>query len=508
MPPLRYAIWAAVSTEAQAANDKASLPEQETSCRQLASSRGWIETAGPFIVPGESRTRWVNLRDAEAAMPALHEMLNSAQAGLFDVLVMYNYNRLRDLLESVAKTLAYYRIQIYAITQPVEPSAPDQFRHYTSDASSMMQGLAHIISQSQISDLARKHAYAMPRRINRGLQSAKIPYGYNKPPGRETDHNASAIQNPSIIPHIVEAKNMLLSGTSVRDILKHLEASGIPAPGGGSTWYPSTLIDILTNPFYAGFVRYGKDSARLDPRTGKYKQTANPETSIIMATGQHPPLWDIETTHAIEAELTSRKRGFRGHKSYPLTGLLHCAICGSVLWMDLNANFGRRPPSPTWRCSAREQRKRSKHGGFNNDEVLQTITHQLIQDLQANNITPAVSTLPAPENNQPRLDDLQTQRQRLDDAYQMGLIPIADYAERIRTIQAKLQQLSTQQHSLADDAYQRQERLYTLQHLSEIIAYIPAYLQEAPPHEVNHQLKTIIESITVYSTTSITINYK
>ena len=91
----RYAIWCAVSTKAQAGSKKVSLDQQETSCRQEADKRGWDETAGPYIVPGESRTKWLNLRDAEDEIPQLREMLDDAKAGRYDVLVMYDMDRRR-----------------------------------------------------------------------------------------------------------------------------------------------------------------------------------------------------------------------------------------------------------------------------------------------------------------------------------------------------------------------------------------------------------------------------
>src|SRR5688500_15256115 len=97
--PLRFAVWSAVSTSAQAEQDKASLHEQEEKCRATSFTKGWRESAGPYIVPGESRTRWVNLRDAEREIPALHAMLEDGKRGLYDILALYDYNRLRDLLD-------------------------------------------------------------------------------------------------------------------------------------------------------------------------------------------------------------------------------------------------------------------------------------------------------------------------------------------------------------------------------------------------------------------------
>jgi len=81
MSAIRTAIWTAVSTEEQAREDKVSLAAQEESSRALIAGRAWKETAGSYVVAGASRTRWVNLRDAELAIPELRRMLDYAQVG-------------------------------------------------------------------------------------------------------------------------------------------------------------------------------------------------------------------------------------------------------------------------------------------------------------------------------------------------------------------------------------------------------------------------------------------
>ena len=98
---IRFAIFAAVSTRPQAAADKISLPEQIKLCRNAGKSHQWKETAGPFIIPGETRTQWINLRDAEEQITnpdgthPLRDLLDAAKRREYDVLILYHYNRLR-----------------------------------------------------------------------------------------------------------------------------------------------------------------------------------------------------------------------------------------------------------------------------------------------------------------------------------------------------------------------------------------------------------------------------
>ena len=124
---IRYAILKAVSSEAQAGPEEVSLEVQETRSREQARQRGRVETAGPYTIPGESRTRYVNLSHAEVAMPDLKRMLDDAHEHAFDILVLYDYDRLRDLLGMVSKTLSHYKVQLFAVNMPIEPIPPAEY---------------------------------------------------------------------------------------------------------------------------------------------------------------------------------------------------------------------------------------------------------------------------------------------------------------------------------------------------------------------------------------------
>ena len=79
MGAFHAAIWAAVSTEEQAREDKVSLAAQEESCRALIAGRGWEEVSGRTSSPAPPAHGWVNLRDAEQAILELRRMLDDDQ---------------------------------------------------------------------------------------------------------------------------------------------------------------------------------------------------------------------------------------------------------------------------------------------------------------------------------------------------------------------------------------------------------------------------------------------
>lgn len=113
---MRVAIWSAVSTKAQAAEDKASIKTQLELGRKYIRD-GNHTPAGEYIVPGESRTAYISLSHAEAEIPQLKKLLDDAASGKYDLLWLYDLNRPRQRL-----TLLHPRSRPNQKTRP--PSHP------------------------------------------------------------------------------------------------------------------------------------------------------------------------------------------------------------------------------------------------------------------------------------------------------------------------------------------------------------------------------------------------
>jgi len=489
-PPLRTAIWAAVSTETQAAEDKVSLGAQEELCRAQLTSRGWKEAAGPYVVPGASRTRWVNLRDAEREIPQLQAMLDDAQASRFNLLVLYDFNRLRDLLDPVARTLAAYGAQIFSVSQPVDPLPPEAFDAYSSDTSSMMQGLSQIISRAQIADLRRKYRIAMPKRVKEfGLPASSIPYGYSKPPGRETDRKAVPVQIPEEIDALRRIRDLFLSGHSRHDIAETLSSMGIPAPR--SHWNPATIGMLLTNPFYCGQVVFGRSKVKADPRTGQRKRLQGlPRSTWTVGQGKHEPIWTQEEFEEVQEEIRRRRGRNIGIRRpvYQLTSLLRCAECGSTLGRYHN---GPRSESDgiIWRCYLGPPHSRASITEARALSQLAGHLHELLEGITLPALPEGVKTgSPAAD-----LERLTAKRLRYQRAYGDGLLSYEDFAARIRELDEQVEMVARRQNTQASQKRLRK----STDRLTAILEALPAFLNSAPAHEVNQALRDILEGLVV-----------
>lgn len=483
---MKFAIWCAVSTIEQAKDEKDSLPEQERKCRAVGQGKGWTEAVQPFVVPGESRTRWVNLRDAEAEIPALHAMLEAAKRHEFDLVVLYDYNRLRDLLDPVAKTLASYGVQIYSVNQPVEPLPPQEFNMYASDSESMMRGMAQIISRWQIADLRRKYWYGLTARVMNGLPSTRVPYGYRK------NGNGVPHIDPEQSAVIIEIKNMFLAGISMRSIERHLNAT-YPTARGADKWAPITIRQILLNPFYAGRVYFGLSKRINDPRNNTRKIVKNDNPTI--AEGKHDALWTWEDYQAILLEF-ERRKDLPTMNKYTFTGLLRCSICDRPLhhWKHDNR----------WRCRynypekyhvKRDGRKNKNHILLSNDEANQLIPQAIQQAVIEATIRPIPS--PAKPVNSQELDELNRQKKKIQEGFEHGIYSAAEAEAKIKVIKAKIDELKDVNRQKERQAAEIRLAHDMLEEIRELNEDLPSWIVEEDPAVANRLLLRLLEKVVI-----------
>ncbi|MFO7586035.1 MAG: recombinase family protein, partial [Anaerolineales bacterium] len=474
------------SSESQAAADKVSLEVQEIRSRELARQRGWVETAGPYTIPGESRTRYANLSHAEAAMPDLKRMLDDAHDHVFDVLVLYDYDRLRDLLGMVSKTLSHYKVQLFAVNMPVEPVPPAEYNPYKNDMAAMMEAFAMMKQKAQTNDLRRKYQEAMPNRAAvRGLP-VKTPFGYDPAPNSKVPPEI----NKDHAKHLLHVKDMVLSGKSLKECAEYMASSGV-APQG-KAWYRQTIKQMLTNPFYAGKIRWGATRSELDPRTGQVKRNrkVDPDT-IVWGEGRHEPLWDEATHEAIQRELGKRSNTYKGKTAQALSNLLTCGTCGLRLWVFYNNRY-KSEPVIVWRCSSREE-----HVTIFNDDALRKLAEAIEHDVKTMADLPEEIENEVEQAAKAELDDLKSQRDRMTNAYSLGIIAIDEFGRHKAPLDEKIAELELTVREYIRAERAAKDKRIMLEIIKTNLHALPVFLA-GNAQEVNFTLRKILSDITLH----------
>lgn len=227
--PIRASIWLALSTVAQVTgDDKTSLEVQEEECRKIIVQKGWKEINTYSLIG--SRIRFVDLSAAEREYPMLKMMLDDAEKGRYDVLVMYDYDRLRDLIDPVANVLEQYGIQVYSVNQPTEITPPELFSRYSNESGLLTRTVMLMAQRLKTNQLRRDYTTKMPKRVlERGLPATHVPYGYTK-----SGAESVPVKDNELLQHVLTMRDLLFEGHSLAAIADVLNDMEVPSPRGES----------------------------------------------------------------------------------------------------------------------------------------------------------------------------------------------------------------------------------------------------------------------------------
>lgn len=477
---MRYAIWTAVSTRAQAAQDKVSLVEQETKCRAYAAAQGWRETAGPFVANGYSRTGYSDLSDALIDIPPLRDLFD--HIGQIDLLLMYSYDRMGDVLPMLAVKFKQHRKQILSVSQPAPVQLPAHYDPYNNEGADIMQDVARITQRFRINDIRRKWNAGIPARVDRGLHPLSIPYGYaaaeDGQPVQLVPEQAALLQ---------QMKDWFLTGSTYADICRRADQI-LPPPRAGK-WAINVVRRMLTNPFYAGIVAFGR------LRTVNGRRVPQPRSEWKTAPGQHTPLWDASVHRAILDEYQRRIQMRRHHVvKYPFSGLTVCAICDGKI-----SRHGSRYKYLA--CSTS-----SKHWHMNYAEAEDLLARALVQQLKEYQLNPPASINTA--DIEAQLKEQTALRARIQAGYEGGLYSMSEAMRKLSALDETIQKYQEQLLEIEENLNAREQWQDKMGGLQGAIDGIPYAIQHGDPARLNQLLSALIRKITLYPDNSIKFTWR
>jgi site-specific DNA recombinase len=317
---IRALIFAAVSTEAQATPDKASLDQQVNECRAAIQRNGWVEV-DVIRLEGQSRD-YLLLGELMGKSAEYSRLVDMIRQQAVHVVVCAAYDRLwrtdaiRAQLAAVARESD---VRLYSVAQPI-PLDSDDVAYW-------MQMFSGAGAEMENREKVNRHRRGMAGRVaEKGLHPmGQAPYGY----ARSRDSDEPPRQVPAEITWVKYLFEQLLSGVAIWQVSEALRAQGVRTRNGG-WWWISTLRNIARNPFYAGGVRYRhwKWSKDRKPNSKKHRKLGLLSEEIHW-TGQHEPVisradWE-RVQQMLDANPVSRDRSKWG--PWALRGLLRCGYC-------------------------------------------------------------------------------------------------------------------------------------------------------------------------------------
>ena len=241
---MRTALYMRVSTEEQA-KEGYSLPSQKRKLMSYCDAHDWPIVA-IYTDEGISAK---NIDDR----PQAKQLLEDAKNGLFENILILKVDRLarntRNLLE-IVDLLKKHKVHLNAVEETID---------YETPTGKMMLTILGSFAELERSTItARTNAGKEQKRLS-GYKVAGgfIPYGYEFKEGQFV-----AIPDQAEI--IQKIYKMYLDGMTGNEICIKLQSDHIPSPKNGKTWERSTLMRILKNETYIGYIR-GIPAKNIDP---------------------------------------------------------------------------------------------------------------------------------------------------------------------------------------------------------------------------------------------------
>lgn len=272
-----------------------------------------------------------------ASRPVMQQLLHEVEVGEWAGVLVMEIERLArgDTIDQgiVARAFTFSGTRIITPTKTYDPSSEFDQEYFEF-------GL--FMSRREYKTINRRQQAGRIASVNEGKWPAnKAPFGYDrvkleKQKGWTLRPNDDAAVVSDIFRWFTEGapdgdgKRRL--GTS--RICNRLNNLGILSPSGRD-WVPCTIREILSNPTYAGYVRWGYRPARkrlVDGEIIIYSPRIKAGDEQLKVTkGLHPPIVSQETFDQAQALMSvfpdhpGPKQG--GVKS-PLSGLVICSQCG------------------------------------------------------------------------------------------------------------------------------------------------------------------------------------
>lgn len=285
--------------------------------------------------------------------PGFQEMIQEVREGNVEAVIIKDMSRFgRDYLQvgTYMEVLRKNDTRLIALNDNVDTiNGDDEFTPFRN-----------IMNEWYARDTSKKIRSAFKAKNLAGKHtSSSVPYGYLK---SEDDKNLWVI-DPIAAPIVRRIYQMTLEGKGPYQIAQILSDEHIEVPAyyhqklgiglwktreikNPYTWGSSTIVHILSNPSYLGHTVNYRTRKHFKDKKSHY---VSPDQWTIIE-NTHEPIIDQETYDNVQRLRKNIRRYPNGWgEVHPLSGLLFCADCGSVMYVH-RVNNGKRIPQFT--CSA------------------------------------------------------------------------------------------------------------------------------------------------------------
>jgi len=317
----RVGIYARVSTTEQA-EEGYSIDEQ------IRVLKGFCEKEG-YVVYEEYIDRGISGKNI-SGRPAVQKLLEDAENKKFDIVLVWKMNRLArkmvDLM-NIVELLNQKNIAFRSYTEKYETETPTgklQFQMMAAIAEYERNNIAENVKMGMV-------ARAKEGRWNGGqILGYDVVATFNENKKRKDTHLIINENEANVVRCIFQ---MYTSGHGYKAIANCINKKGYQTKKG-KTFSLNAIKTIVTNPTYAGYIRYNVR------RDWNEKRRNNINPNPVIQKGEHEPIISEEMWQVAKNVYESRScKPNRVHDGeFPLTGIMRCPVCGAGMVIGRTTN--------------------------------------------------------------------------------------------------------------------------------------------------------------------------
>lgn len=306
----RVALYARVSTAEQAEHGY-SIEAQKEEIKKECKRRGW-KVVDEYVDAGISGKDIIK-------RPDFKRLLADLKKDKFDVVMTWSQSRLSRSIRD------YFVISQEAEKHSVKLICLDNGNEGDTPIDELLNNFKAIVNQFERQTIVRNVKLGLYQRAQKGLHNGGRTLGYKAMPVPNSEKkNIVIVESEAVI--VRQIFTMYCEGKGLGYIANFLNKAGYRTIHGNTFSY-SGIREIIDNPVYKGYVRYGRyENWSEKRRKGK---NANP----ILVKGQHKAIVTEELWN--KAALLRLGRSGKTARVYDsdnlLSSILKCPVCGSPM---------------------------------------------------------------------------------------------------------------------------------------------------------------------------------
>ncbi|MDI3508715.1 MAG: site-specific recombinase [Clostridiales bacterium] len=327
-PAKRVACLYRVSTKKQLDDTHIQdIPMQRKACMEFIDKHDGWQLVKEYTEPGISGYK-TKTDNREQLIQAKHD----AENGLFDILLVYMFDRLGRRQEETPFVLEYFDklgIEVWSVVEGQQKFE----QHVDSLINFIRFWQAEGESKKTSVRVDTKHRQMVQDGQYRGGQA---PFGYKTVPSGKYNKDGKELLKLVINEDEAEIVKLIFHlytdlGYGIARVTNYLIEHGY----NDKSWARSTIDYMVRNPIYAGYMCYAK-TTRKDGVT-----KCVDESDWLISNTQNPELAIISKETFDKAQLIRKSRDYNKQKKYQvntptkspllLTGFIYCGYCGGAL---------------------------------------------------------------------------------------------------------------------------------------------------------------------------------